>query len=261
MTTFKIKLFAITFMVIDHVGMVFFPQIFLLRAIGRLAFPLFAWLIANGAYHTKNMNKYLLRLFIFALISQIPFILMNKVFDPYFWGCDVLFTLLLGLIAVILIKKSKNIFISLLIVAICAGIAEILNTDYAALGVLTVIAFYFSFNNMKKMIVLQMCVITFFIVIPLAIIIAFNGAPSPLIPASSLILCGMSCLEGTLKLHYSLPVGYVISISIEILALLSLFIIAFYNNQQGWKMKYFFYWFYPAHMLIIFLVKLFFLRI
>src|SRR5205085_4973530 len=97
MTTFQIKLIAIIAMVIDHIGLFFFPHILLLRIIGRLAFPLFAWLIANGAHHSKNPTKYLTRLFLFALLAQIPFILINRLIDPSFWELNVLFTLFLGL--------------------------------------------------------------------------------------------------------------------------------------------------------------------
>ena len=111
MTTFQIKLVATILMVIDHVGLLFFPQILWFRAVGRLAFPLFAWCIANGAYYSKNRETYLKRLFLFALVAQIPFILMSRLVDPSFWGLDVLFTLFLGLAAILLMEKSKNILI------------------------------------------------------------------------------------------------------------------------------------------------------
>ena len=94
MTVFHLKIIAILTMTIDHVGFFFFPDIEVLRIIGRLSFPLFAWLIANGAYHTKNMHAYLVRLFIFALISQVPFSLAFRLISPLDTGLNILSLLL-----------------------------------------------------------------------------------------------------------------------------------------------------------------------
>ncbi|MFN2363319.1 MAG: TraX family protein, partial [Halarsenatibacteraceae bacterium] len=73
MSSFQIKMVAITTMLIDHIGSIIFPEYIILRVIGRLAFPLFAFLITEGYRHTSNINRYLVRLSIFALISQYPF--------------------------------------------------------------------------------------------------------------------------------------------------------------------------------------------
>jgi TraX protein len=257
MTTFQIKLIAVTSMVIDHVGLCFFPHVLLFRIVGRLAFPLFAWLIANGAYYSKNLKIYLIRLFIFALVAQIPSILMNRLVIPSFWQLNVLFTLFLGLTTIILTKKSKNTLISLLIVIIIAGIAGVSNTDYGAMGVVAMVAFYISFKDVKKMIILQICVFSLFNIIPISIIIALHGASSPIIPVTSFILCGIDCFNTSLKLHSTLPIMLIGLNFIESLGLLSLFFIALYNNQGGIKAKYFFYAFYPIHMLVLYFIKLF----
>src|SRR5262249_26061534 len=149
-------------MVIDHVGLFFFPQILLLRIIGRLAFPLFAWLIANGAYCSSNIKMYLVRLFLFAIIAQIPFFLANRLIEPAFWELNVLFTLFLGLVAIVLMRKSKHSFTAILVVLITALLAVLLNTDYGALGVLAIIIFYLYFKDLKRMIILQICLFTLF---------------------------------------------------------------------------------------------------
>ena len=70
MSSFVLKLIAIITMLIDHIGAVLYPEIRWLRLIGRIAFPIFAYLVAEGFYKTSDIKKYLKRLFIFALVSD-----------------------------------------------------------------------------------------------------------------------------------------------------------------------------------------------
>src|SRR6266480_5550777 len=135
MNAFQIKIIAIVVMIIDHMGLFFFPQFFFLRLIGRLAFPLFAWLIANGAYHTHDINKYLQRLYFFALISQIPFLLANRLIDPHFAELNVFCTLFLGLCAIVLIQKTSKWVHWLFITIVFGLIAQALQADYDGFGV------------------------------------------------------------------------------------------------------------------------------
>lgn len=74
MTSFKLKIIAIITMVCDHFGDALFSVISPLNFIGRMAFPIFAFQLSEGYIHTKNIKRYLLRIFVFAIISQIPFI-------------------------------------------------------------------------------------------------------------------------------------------------------------------------------------------
>lgn len=75
-----IKLLACFFMVIDHVGIIFFPDNFVLRLIGRVSFPLFAYCIVRGIKHTHDIKKYANRVLLVGVISQIPYmIMMNEV--------------------------------------------------------------------------------------------------------------------------------------------------------------------------------------
>ena len=71
--TFTLKCIAIISMLIDHIGMVLFPEQLIFRMIGRLAFPIFAYVLVEGFFYTKNINKYLLRLGVFAIVSEVPF--------------------------------------------------------------------------------------------------------------------------------------------------------------------------------------------
>lgn len=119
-----IKIFAYLLMFIDHVGAYLLPEVPIMRLIGRLSFPLFAWLIGVGVLNTKNYEKYFLRLMVFALISQYPFSLV-------FPGkLNVLFTLLLGAMSL----KAKNIYITVVLVVI----SEYLKCDWGGIGVVLI---------------------------------------------------------------------------------------------------------------------------
>ncbi len=216
MSAFQIKLLAIITMVIDHIGFFFFPQFIWLRLIGRISFPLFAWLIANGAYHTHNSNGYLRRLFLFALISQLPFLLANGLVNPYFHDLNVFFTLFLGLVAIVLIKRTKRKILWAGITVLCAVLAQVLQTDYGGFGVAVVVSFYLFFNNFRALVIVQ----------------------SLLFLASTLL---------SLAKNES---------PIELLGLFALLFVWFYSGKPGPKAKYLFYIVYPLQYVIFyFLLK------
>ena len=75
-----IKLIAIITMTIDHIGYVFFPNIIILRIIGRIAFPLYVYSMMIGYFKTKSLSKYIVRLLLIGIISQIPYsLLFNRI--------------------------------------------------------------------------------------------------------------------------------------------------------------------------------------
>ena len=161
MTTFVLKIVAEITMLIDHVtasyyeqsGLVtltranyYFPYLFL-RGVGRIAFPIFCFLIVEGLVHTKSKWRYALRLFIFALLSEIPFnlALFGKFFDLAHQNVDL--TLLLGFSAVLGIMLANRLkgwwralgyFGATVAAAGMAAIACLLKTDYGAGGVLQI---------------------------------------------------------------------------------------------------------------------------
>lgn len=102
MSTFVLKLIAASSMLIDHIGYLFFDDMQWLRIVGRLAFPIFAFLIVEGAVHTRDFKKYVMRLSVFALISEIPFNLAmrGRLIDT--GGSNVLVTFVIGLICIAL---------------------------------------------------------------------------------------------------------------------------------------------------------------
>lgn len=207
MTVFQIKIIAIAAMIIDHIGFFFFPENIWMRMIGRISFPLFAWLIANGVYHTKNIRKYGERLFLFAVISQIPFLLAHRSVDPSFWMLNILFTLFLGLIGIVFLKNN-NIFV----VLILAVLAAALNVDYGAFGFLLIIFFYHFFYNWKLLFIAQ----------------------------TALFITA-----------YLLSLGSLVD-QVQPFGLVSLLLIAFYNQKLGISAQYLFYIVYPLQYLIIY---------
>lgn len=99
-----IKLFAVLFMFVDHVGVAFFPGVNELRLLGRIAFPLFAWGIVTGTVYTRNIWKYALRLLIVGVISQPCYVYgMNHAWADL----NVFATLLLGLLGIAAIRENR----------------------------------------------------------------------------------------------------------------------------------------------------------
>ena len=228
MSTFHIKIIAIVTMIIDHIGLFFFPQIEIFRIIGRIAFPLFAWLIANGAYHTRDIKSYLSRLFYLALISQVPFTLANQQIGTSLLYLNVVFTLYLGLLAIYLIKNTKNKFLWPIIILGCSVVADFIQSDYGAMGVLSVVTFYLFLNSKIKTAISQIILL---FVLPLFI----------------------SILEIYNKTSFSYL--YINSL-LEVYGLIALVFIFLYKNIEGRKAKYLFYIVYPLQYIVIYLVRL-----
>ena len=136
MTGFQLKLLAMLAMTADHIGAVFFPEIPLLRWIGRLAMPVLCFFIGEGLRHTRSPRRYLLRLTGFALLSELPFDL--AFYGGIEWGHqNVYFTLTLGLLALWAIQSRGMEGWLLALTAALA--AELLGCDYGMYGVLLIL--------------------------------------------------------------------------------------------------------------------------
>lgn len=136
MTGFQLKLLAMLAMTADHIGAVFFPEIPLLRWIGRLAMPVLCFFIGEGLRHTRSPRRYLLRLTGFALLSELPFDL--AFYGGIEWGHqNVYFTLALGLLALWAIQSWGMEGWLLALTAALA--AELLGCDYGMYGVLLIL--------------------------------------------------------------------------------------------------------------------------
>jgi len=210
-------------MIIDHVGLIFFPHLLIFRIIGRLSFPLFAWGIANGAIHTKNPWKYLLRLFIFALISQYPFYLFGRIAPDGLAKTNVIFTLFLGLAAIQVFRVKLPLLLKIISLYLIIYFSVFIDSDYQAVGVLSILFSYIFINNLAGLFVSQL----FIFISPLIIY---------------LILGGREILPNLLSFT-------------PVFAPFSFFITKLYSGKPGPRLKYLFYIVYPLQYLIIFLMK------
>jgi len=227
MSMFILKLIALLTMTIDHIGanLVHNEELYLiLRSIGRISFPLFAFAIAEGYRHTSSLKKYLLRLGIGSLATEVVLVIFYFITkENYMINEDIFLTLFLGLLCITLLN-NKKIYIKLLVLPILF-VSHIIKVDYGVYGILIIIMFGMS----KKLWVNTIC----FVLINLLFIT---------------LLPRITALDGTIfefnKFHI-----------IQWISLVSIIPIMFYNGQQGKKMKYFFYLYYPVHLGIIYLIS------
>lgn len=140
--SFQLKIIAIIAMIIDHIGLFFFPEHILFRIIGRISFPIFAFLIVEGFYHTRDIWKYMFRLGVFAVLSEIPFDLLTtgKVFDLRHQ--NVFFTLLIGVVLMYVYEKQYSTFSKVSTVFLIMLAGDIFRTDYGSWGVLMIFCFF-----------------------------------------------------------------------------------------------------------------------
>ena len=143
---FTLKIVALITMIIDHTGAVLFPEIEEFRIIGRIAFPIYVFLVVEGVFHTSNIKRYLIRLLVFAAISEIPFNLMvsNSIFNIHFQ--NVFFTLAIGVAMMwamnVIAEKYMNPMLSTFCLLIALVVAWFAKVDYAAYGIALMYLFY-----------------------------------------------------------------------------------------------------------------------
>lgn len=218
MSSFVLKIIAVITMLIDHSGYLIFGNFSFMNYIGRLAFPIFAFLITEGFVHTSNLKKYFLRLLIFAVISQIPFMLLFPSSTEL--SLNILFTLSLGLLALTVYNKVKNKYLGFIFVILCSVLAQFLHFDYGWFGIAIIYIFYI-FKN-KKIYMNMLFMFTTFI----------N------------------------YIYYFAKTSRTEYLLIFLFCTLSLIPINWYNGKKGKNIKYFLYIFYPLHLIVLYLIKL-----
>lgn len=189
-----------------------------MRIIGRVAFPIYCFLLVEGFRKTSNVKKYLGRMFLFALISEVPFDLALSGRPWNMQYQNVFFTLLIGLLVIAGLRMAEQwlagteiwrrvVRVGLYAAIIIAGsaLALVLKTDYSFKGVLAITVLYL-FRNQKK----------------------------------TQIWAGV--------------VVFLLMDGLEMIAAFSFLLIRFYNGTRGKQNKYFFYFFYPVHLLLLWLI-------
>ena len=206
MSLFILKIIGIITMFIDHYHYIIGGPL-ILNIIGRIAFPIFAFSLVEGFFHTRDFKKYVGRILIYALILQAPAIIFKLNYPV-----NIFFTLFFGLIIMKIYHSGKIHF--LLKIVLTGGltyIAKKCNFDYEIYGILT-IAIFNIFRGKK--------ILIFF---------------------SFLILNIITALKPEI---FNLK-------EIQIYSMFSLIPIFAYNGEKGKNTKYFFYFFYPVHFLIL----------
>lgn len=214
-------------MTCDHLSYLLFGKFSFLNYIGRIAFPIFAFQITEGYLHTNNLKNYLLRLFVFAIISQLPFMLFYSMISGGI-HLNIFFTLFLGLVTITIYDKlaklpfTKPIFhriyqlLGLLFAGFLAYLSSLCKCDYGYFGVLVIFSFYL-FKEHKLLMNVSFILLVFF----------YQGK----------------------RLLLDSTYTY---LNIVIFTLMALLPINLYNQQKGKATKYFLYLFYPIHLLLIY---------
>lgn len=214
--SFQLKWIAIITMVIDHVGAVLFPHHMMFRVIGRIAFPIFCFLLVEGFFHTRDIYRYLIRLGVFAVLSEIPYDLAfhGKVLEAH--GQNVFFTLFLGVLLMYLMEKNRNILVRIVYVLLIMWAASVLHTDYSYRGILLILIYYLLHARKE---------------LKVSVGAAWN-------------------------IFMYMDIRNLAWIPVQYFGAFASVSIALYNGERGPKIKYFFYLFYPCHLLVLYMCKL-----
>lgn len=225
MSSFVLKILACVFMFIGHIPFVFPDTVIPCILIGKLAFPIFAFLISEGYVHTHNWKKYLMRLLVLAVISQLPAFLLFNSNSLYL---NIFFTLSLGLISIRFFDKIKNRYLGIISVIVLAVVSELLGCDFGAIGVLMITCFYVFRTNKVGMVLSETLI---------------------MLALFAQKLYNYSTLNSTIIRYILLQFLFTI---------LSLIFIIFYNGKRGKdtrKVKLGFYFFYPIHLTFLCVLK------
>lgn len=241
LSSFFLRNLAMLLMLIDHTGAALFPDLLWIRYIGRLAFPIFAFLIVEGYFHTKNLQRYLLRLLALAIVTDPPYHLMDTKTWYYQPFHNVIWTFLIGLVTIWSIENIRKkypkilaIGLSIVSILLACALSEALQTDYRFRGVLTLIGFYI-FRGQSRRHKLGQVVVLLFV---------------------NLFLSNLETLLyiGFENIPYFWDLYGMQLISPQLYAPLALLFIWQYNGRAGHQSKasqIFSYLFYPVHMLAL----------
>ncbi len=228
MNKLHLKLIAAITMVFDHAAIIFLlpdTNVYsIFRVIGRISFVLFAYMIAEGFHKTKNFKNYILRLGVLAIGIELFLIGYYLIFEiNYILSFNIIWTLIFGLMSLFLFYH-KNQYLKLLVIPL-VFLSEYLGLSYGAYGVLMILFFGLynnKFTNFLHLIFLNLL----FIDQPLLSLTSF--AEYAKFPA------------------------------IQWFSMIAIIFIFFYNGHFGkYKLKWFFYVFYPGHLVVLYIINFF----
>lgn len=224
-----LKEIALKAMIIDHIGAIMFPNLTFLRILGRPAFPIFAYMIAEGCLHTKNKKRYMWNILFFAFISQAVMIYFNDSDRLNVMFTFTLSTALVFTFQYTVEKLKQNVarkekIYTVLLFVLSVGIVWAVNTvvelDYGFWGCVT------------------------------PLIVTFGGY----VDSDSITVNQ----KKTVFLALALALLYMEYGGVQIYAFISIIFLWFYNGEKGCRWpKYSFYIFYPAHIAVLHIIKIF----
>ena len=239
MSALVLKLIAAVSMLVDHAGLMLFPKAVVLRYIGRLAFPIYAFFIAEGFRYTHSRVKYFLRVFLLGLACQIVYSVAER---QIYIGILLTFSMSICIMAAISLLRSN-----------------VRRSDEVVL------------NKYSRPIVIVLasllCVFAvgaaYFICEHITVDYGFFGVMLPVLVSLSdkksvrLVLFTLGCVLVTLESGGVFSVLDKKWLILQSFSLLTVPLIALYNGERGkYKLKYFFYIFYPAHLAVLYLISL-----
>ena len=252
LTSNTLKFIVIGAMLIDHIAWAFVPLFTplgqIMHIIGRTTAPVMCCFIAEGYYHTRNVKRYALRLFVFAIVSYIPFIMFETGGMPNaknFLTLNVIYTLLLGLLALWAWDKMQNGVLKILtILALCV---LAMTGDWSYMAVIWVLIFGIYHGNRRKQ-------IKYFVIFSI-IMVAMISLPTVM----------LNVLMQNPEFAVQFGEQYIPPIYMQFFqfgVLLAAPLLMLYNGERGGGKysKWFFYIFYPAHLLIIALIKMYLIK-
>ena len=221
-----LKLIACITMLIDHFGHAIVPNLpvpymvelyYACRILGRLAFPIYCFLLVEGMHHTRNPRKYILRLGIGILLAELPFDILFE--GGFTWAYQsVMVTLTLGAIMLLCMRKTEKKGVKLLLVIPFTVLAELAKCDYGGWGIVIIAVFGL-----------------------------FDGA--------GLQTLALLLVNGYMESARVPILG--IPVSVQLFAVLAMVPIALYSGRKlshSKTLQWAFYLFYPVHLLLLWIV-------
>lgn len=240
MTSFVLKLIAAITMLIDHTGLILFPNQMIFRVIGRLAFPIYAYCIAEGFRYTRNRFKYFLRIFLLGLFCQIVYTIVSH--DLY--------------IGILLVFS-----ISIIIMTFTDCVKTSVQGKKSALSSFVSRVFHRNITNEQdKVLSLVLCCASIMAAFVLCIYVdvdySFFGIMLPVFTSffsdrKQRLVMFSACL-------IALCIDLTDTLMIQYWSLAAIPLIAIYNGERGkHSLKYFFYVFYPLHLAVLYGIQYF----